>query len=479
MTETTFSAPGGASFVLKGGHAATAPLVDEKTIDARPPEFSDEALALRFADENEHHLRYVDEWSKWFQWNHAVWAEDKTRGACDLARAVCRKASAEASSGGKQIASAKTVAATLSLARADRRLAARSGQWDANPWLLNTPAGVVDLQRGEALECTDSERAGFYSTKITAVSPGGKCNRFLSFLDEITGGDRSLAEFIQRMFGYSICGSTMEHAMFFLYGTGANGKSVLLNTISGILGDYHRTAPIETFTASHTDRHPTELASLQGRRLVTATETEEGRRWAEAKIKALTGGDKIAARFMRADFFEFVPVFKLVIAGNHKPGLRSVDEAIRRRFHLVPFAVTIPEEDRDPQLGDKLRSEWPGILQWLIDGCIDWQERGLAPPEAVTSATRAYLEAEDAFGAWLDESCELDVGAWEGTSALFASWRKWAERAGEHTSTQKRLFQNLETRGFSPERKSAARGFRGIRIRIEPSEETASEDRDD
>ena len=153
---------------------------------------------------------------------------------------------------------------------------------------------------------------------------------------------------------------------------------------AGILGDYHSTAPIETFTATISDRHPTDLAGLRGARLVTATETEEGRRWAEAKIKTLTGGDQISARFMRQDFFDYLPQFKLLIAGNHKPGLRSVDEAIRRRFNLIPFTVTIPAGGARPELGDKLKAEWPGILQWMIEGCLDWQESGLAPPEAVT-----------------------------------------------------------------------------------------------
>ncbi len=138
--------------------------------------------------------------------------------------------------------------------------------------------------------------------------------------------------------------------------------------ITGIAGDYHTAAAIETFTASKQEHHPTELAGLRGARLVTSVETEEGRRWAESKIKALIGGDKIAARFMRQDFFQFTPTFKLVIAGNHKPGLRSVDEAIRRRFHLIPFNVTIPLAERDSELGERLRDEWPGILAWMIDG---------------------------------------------------------------------------------------------------------------
>jgi putative DNA primase/helicase len=166
--------------------------------------------------------------------------------------------------------------------------------------------------------------------------------------------------------------ATRDHALFFGYGTGANGKSVLLSTVAGILGDCHKTAPIETFIASNVDRHPTDLAMLRGARLVTATETEEGRQWAESRIKSLTGGDRVSARFMRQDFFEYTPQFKLFIAGNHRPGLRSVDEAIRRRFHLIPFAVTIPAEERDGELTEKLKAEWPGILAWIVAGCLNW-----------------------------------------------------------------------------------------------------------
>jgi putative DNA primase/helicase len=179
-------------------------------------------------------------------------------------------------------------------------------------------------------------------------------------LRRITAGDDRLVSYLQRAFGYALTGNVREHALFFGYGTGANGKGVTLNTLAGILGDYHESAPIETFTASSGDRHPTELADLRGARLVTATETEEGRRWAESRIKMLTGGDRVKARFMRQDFFEYNPQFKLFITGNHKPSLRSVDEAIRRRFHLIPFTVTIPPEQRDPDLAEKLKTEWPG-----------------------------------------------------------------------------------------------------------------------
>jgi putative DNA primase/helicase len=166
-----------------------------------------------------------------------------------------------------------------------------------------------------------------------------------------------LIAFLQRMAGYSLTGSIQEHALFFHHGVGANGKSTFASVLAGILGDYQRTAPIETFVASWGERHPTDLAGFQGARLVTAIETEEGRRWDETKVKTLTGGDRVSARFMRQDFFEYQPQFKLMIAGNHKPALRSVDEAIRRRLHLVPWAVVIPPAERDKNLGDKLRAE--------------------------------------------------------------------------------------------------------------------------
>lgn len=378
-------------------------------LNPRPPAFTDEALAMRFAERHADNLRFVAAWGKWLNWVGTHWRLDDTLLAFDLARAVCREAAAECNKEkiAAVLASAKTVAAVERLAKADRRLAATVDQWDTDPWLLNTPGGVIDLKTGRSSP-HDPE---LHLTKMAAVAPGGTCVTWLAFLDRVTAGDRELQAFIQRMFGYALTGDTSAHALFFLFGTGANGKSVAIDTIAGILADYHRTAPIETFTASTTERHPTELASLRGARLVSAVETEEGRRWAESRIKALTGGDKIAARFMRQDYFEFAPQFKLVIAGNHKPGLRSVDEAIRRRFHLVPFTVTIPPEERDLNLRDKLKAEWPGILQWLIDGCLSWQQKGLCPPQAVVDATAAYLDAEDALSAWIDECCLRDANA--------------------------------------------------------------------
>lgn len=195
------------------------------------------------------------------------------------------------------------------------------------------------------------------------------------------------------------------------------------------------------------------------------TETEEGQRLAEAKIKALTGGDRISARYMRQDFFEFRPQFKLWIAGNHKPHLRSVDEAIRRRFHLVPFTVTIPPCERDQKLAEKLKAEWPGILSWMIKGCAEWQRVGLQPPPAVTGATEDYFESEDAVGAWIEDRCDRRLDSWELTKTLYASWKDWAETAGERIGTCKRFVQALESRGFRHHRRHTGRGIEGLSIK--------------
>ncbi len=448
----------------RAAELAEKKLADIQVADARPPEFSDEALALRFAERHADDLRYVAAWGRWLRWDGARWASDDTLYAFDIARAVCRVAAASAEKPHIKtaLASAKTVAATVRLAKADRRLAATVGQWDRDIWLLNTPDGVVDLRTGDVR----AHRPDDYATLITAVGPGGDCPTWLTFLAEVTDGDAELQGFLQRLAGYVLSGSIREHCLAFLYGTGANGKSVFVNALAGVLGGYHKSAPIETFTASHTDHHPTDLAMLRGARLVTAVETEAGRRWAESRIKMLTGGDRIAARFMRQDFFEFTPTFKLLVTGNNKPGLRSVDEAIRRRFHLIPFVVTIPPAKRDLDLGDRLRREWPGILAWAIRGCLTWQRDGLMPPVVVRDATATYLEGQDAIGAWIDDACARDYDAWESQAALFASWKAWATRAGEFVMSRARFLDLLETRGFARHRQggTGSRGILGLRV---------------
>ncbi len=320
---------------------------------------------------------------------------------------------------------------------------------------------TINLRTGEQY----APRREDYCTKQSPVAAQGDCPLWRAFLARVTGDDVEFQAYLARVCGYWLTGHTYEHALFFLHGLGANGKSVFIETVQGYMGDYAMTAPVETFMAARGDRHPTELAALRGARLVVAPETEAGRHWNESRIKQITGGDTIAARFVRQDFFTFKPTFKICIVGNHKPSLRTIDEAIRRRFHLIPFNVTIPKSERDPMLAEKLKEEWGGILAWAVKGCLEWRKDGLNPPKAVVEATADYLAAEDSFAAWLEE-CTEPASDWhfEKSADLYASWKAWAEKAGESPGSQKRFAGTLQARGYAKKDTKNARGFAGIRL---------------
>jgi putative DNA primase/helicase len=275
-----------------------------------------------------------------------------------------------------------------------------------------------------------------------------------------------MIRFLQQWAGYCLTGDTRQHSLVFVFGNGGNGKSVFLNVLTGILADYAKTATMDAFVASHNDRHSTDLAMLHGARLVTASETEEGRQWAEARIKQLTGGDPITARFMRQDNFTFHPQFKLTIVGNHQPILRNVDDAMRRRFNLVPF--TRKPERPDRQLEEKLKAEWSEILRWMIEGCLDWQTNGLTRPTGVDDATSAYFSDQDLMAQWLEDECDCEPGneyKWATSAQLFTSWATYARRAGEEPGSQKSFGAALGKRGFVKSRKPGDRGYLGIRLK--------------
>lgn len=346
------------------------------------------------------------------------------------------------------------------LAKADRRLAAATAQWDAAPWLFNAVECTFDLHTGNSRPPDPLD----YLTKTTicaAAPPHTPHPLWSKFLARVTDDDEELQTFLQRFVGYCCTGVTREHPFVFVHGTGANGKGTFLNTIAKIFGDYAAVADMNTFLANRFDRHPADLAKLHGARLVIAQETQEGRHWDEPKVKALTGGDKITARFMRQDFFEFEPTFKIFIVSNHKPRLHSVDEAMRRRLLLVPFTVEIPADERDKDFPQKLEPEWPAILRWCLDGCLDWQRKGLAPPAIVQAATENYFKDQDSLQQWLDD-CTCDGGdfAFTRTADLFASWKTWCEERNLKPGSEQRLSEALTGRGVVKTRDSQdRRGF--------------------
>ncbi len=433
--------------------------------DTTSPAYSEMAIADEFVEQNADNLRYIANSNTWLLNRGTHWEEDEKLEVFTLCREICRDVALGCNdlSRRKNIASKSTAWAVQSLAKTYSQFATKPEDWDANEWLLNTPGGVYDLRTGE---CHDHNPSDLLRT-ITAVAPGGECPLFHKFLDEITDGNTELQSFMQRILGYCLTGSTREHAMFFFYGVGGNGKTVLTRTVANILSGYHKAAAVETFTVSKTTRHSEEIAWLKGARLILATETESGQSWAESRIKALTGGESISARRMYGHRFTYDPQFKLIISGNHKPKLKKVDEAIRRRIHLVPFNVTIPPDKRDTELPEKLKQEWPGILKWMIQGCLEWQMLGgLEPPEIVSAATNEYLDSQDRIAAWADDNCLRNVDAFEKTTDLFNNWKQWGLSNNEEIGTRADFKDQLNRLGFQGEiRKSSGRGYAGYELK--------------
>lgn len=441
----------------------------KRILDPEAIELTEDGVARHFTRTQKDRLRFDHDAGKWFEWTGDHWRQDGTARAFNFCRDAARRASTDATDKEMTTARKASFAAGVErMAKADPAHAVRQDVWDRDSWAVGTPGGVVDLKNGRTRPASPDDMV----TKRLSVAPAdtADCPRWLKFLDESTGGDFDLIRFLQQWCGYSLTGVTREHALVFMYGGGGNGKSVFLNTLSGILGDYATQASMDTFTASKHDRHPTDLAALRGARVVTASETEEGRAWAEARIKALTGGDKISARFMRQDFFEFVPQFKLIIAGNHRPTLRNIDPAMQRRLNIVPF--TRKPEKPDHDLENKLQAEFPGILRWMIEGCLDWQINGLIRPDSVSAATAAYFEENDLFGAFLQERCDTDQNNdrwYEAAGGLFKRWQEYAIASGDEPGTARWMGENMARRGF-PKLKKLCNGsrqpaFLGIRLK--------------
>ncbi|MBR0901213.1 hypothetical protein JQ588_01005 [Bradyrhizobium liaoningense] len=421
---------------------------------------TEDSAARDFIELHGSDLRYCHSAGTWFRWNGVFWERDKTGMASHWAREFARGLAENQDKRARYITSKAAFAANVErFARNDPAVAVTAEYWNQNIWVLGTPGGTVDLKTGGLREPTQDDGI----TKLTTVAPSqAPCPRWLEFLRETTGGDTALVRFLQQWCGYGLTGDIREHALVFVYGPGGNGKSVFLNVTTSILGDYAVTSAMETFVASRSDRHSTELAMLQGARVVTASETDEGRPWAEARIKQVTGGDRITARFMRQDNFTFTPQFKLTITGNHKPTLQNVDDAARRRFLIVPFEFK-PERP-DPELESKLLVEAGGILQWMIDGCLDWQQNGLMRPERVMAATKEYFADQDAFSHWLDECSIRDERFFDMSSELFKSWKEYALASGVGAGGTPAFKEKMKKCGFISEHTRAGTRFLGLKL---------------
>jgi putative DNA primase/helicase len=428
---------------------------------------SDDSLAVRLVNVLMPDWRYVAKWTQWLNWDGCRWVEDSKLGVFTQARRVCRGTAAIAAGTPgflRGIDSAKTIAAAERLARSDHRVATEAEfTWDQDLFLLNTPGGIVDLRNG-VLGPSNRDRL---MMQVAGATPDGGCPNWRRFIDEITGGDQAYRDYLQRLIGYSLTGSTKEEIFAFLHGPSNTGKSKFVRTLELLHGTYGCNAPMDTFTATKAERHPTDLAGFVGKRLVTAAETEEGRRWDQQRLTTLTGGDLITARFMHGNFFKYTPQFLLVFHGNYRPRLANADEAMRRRMHLLPFRFRPAQIDRE--LLDKFIAELGGILVWAIEGAALWFRHGLKPPAIITNATNRYFAAENTMAAWIEDRCERSKPLTSLTRDLYRDYAGWAKAGNEFVLSERRFAETLEMLlGEDCEWKhpvNRRRGFRGIALR--------------
>jgi putative DNA primase/helicase len=442
------------------------------------PYLSDRWLADVVIDRHGDALRFVAAEGRWYVWHAGRWTPDAVKLADHMVGETMEREGVRLCRVGltpddpqakrnimeaRRINSAYARTSVRQIVEADPRIAIRTESFDSDPDVLNTPGGIVDLKTG-ALRAHSPAALLSKQTKVApdVALPAPEWRRFLI---ETTAADVTMIRYLQRVAGYLLTGSVREQIFWVIWGPGGNGKSVFLGALAGIMGDYARAAPMDTFTASNSDRHPTDLAMMIGARLVTANETQAGRRWDEARMKALTGGDMIAARFMRQDFFTYIPQFKLVFVGNHHPDIRDIDAAMRRRIQIIPFTA-VPKMV-DPDLPAKLRAEWPAILAWMVEGAVQWRTAGLQPPERVLATTAEYFEEQDAMARWIEEALE-PAEAFLTNGMAFDSWREWAGRNGEWVGTARRVAAALAQRGFARGRSTDGqhRGFHGLAAKM-------------
>ncbi len=475
----------------RNGTAAHAPGMSERPTGARdeaePPaadanvdvHLTDLGNARRVVKRHGRDLRFVHPWKTWLVWDERRWAEDQigeavrrvkeTQGSLfKWAEAKLKELAEQGGEGDqdedeerkaklKQLRQllahllkwedTRAVARCLESARSEPGIPALPAQLDADPFLLNVLNGTIDLRTGRLRP----HRREDLLTKLAPVryDPRATCPLWLRCLERWMDGNPNLPGYLQRVAGYGMTGSVSEQVLWFLYGAGANGKSTFLLVLLSLLGDYAMQAVSDLLMAKHNESHPTERADLFGRRFVCTIETDSGKRLAEALLKSLTGGDKVRARKMRQDFFEFDPTHKLFLAANHKPVIRGTDYAVWRRIKLVPFTVTIPEREKDKQLPEKLKAEASGILNWMLAGCRDWQQGGLGEPNEVRDATAAYQAEQDSVAQFIAECCVRQADARVKVSLLFEAYGRWS---GDKFITQPAFNERLRAKGFESKR---------------------------
>ena len=429
-------------------------------MDAAAP--SEDALALAFVARHGRDYRYVAPWHRWMRWDGKRWVPDSTGHVFALIRAMVREVV-----GGtrheRRIATAAYVAGVERLARVDQSIVILPSDLDADPWLLNTQAGIVDLRTG----IVGPHAPEALITRLTAAAPtlDQGVELWSRFLADITKGDAELCAYLQRLAGYCATGMTGEDILPYFFGVGSNGKSSFAEALTAALGDYALVFAPEVLMEAKGERHPTELAQFLGVRLALCSEPSSSATWNDSRVKSLTGDATISARFMRADNFTFRRTHKTLVVGNHMPRLNAVTQAIRRRMQMVPFRAVFATS---PGVGmrERLKAEALGaVLAWAIVGTGQWVARGTAPPETVRALTEDYLGEEDGFGQWLAENCLRDASAFERSSDLHRNYQSWCERNGIKSESNALLSRYLVGLGLSKEKTMVGRCFHGLKLR--------------
>lgn len=465
---TTATAP---SHADTDGNTALAPvtLLHPATVTSSPDQLTDTGNALTTLERHRERLIYIPDMRRWATWDGHQWVI--SHDDAPAMQAVLETIQAmptdneQLATHRKRSLNARSLSNAASILRTMPSIRHDAQDFDAHPRELNTPAGIINLSTGE-LTPADHKRL---HSKSTAAGADGRQDapQWCAFINWAMCGDTELAAYLQRLVGVSLLGEVREHVLPFLHGGGANGKSVFLETLQAVLGDYATEAP-SNLLLTGPDRHPTELALLRGRRLVIMAELNEGARFDEAKLKQLTGGDTIAARFMRGDFFKFTPTHTLWLAANHKPRVTAGGHSLWRRLRLIPFDAKIAEHEKEDGMAERLaREEGPGILQWAVDGLIDYLENGLQEPARVTAATAAYSDEEDHLGRFVDE--RLHIGGGEHvvtpTRDVREAYREWCLQEGETELNATAFGRELKTRfGVTKTRSNGVKKYVGVTV---------------
>ena len=439
---------------------------------------TDESNARRFAARHADKLRFASALG-WLAWDGMRWEPGAALRAMELAKETGRSLYADAAKQTDDAARQRLVShaqyscskagltAMLELARSEPALLVLAEQLDADSWLLNCQNGTLDLRTGELR----AHRVEDLITKVAgaAYEPDAKSSIFDAYRARVFGGDRDLEMFVQRACGYCLTGSTAEEVFFVAYGGPASGKTTIVEAMSAALGDYATPTPIQTFLRRRNQEGPrNDLARLVGSRLVTATEVPPGQYFDEASVKQLTGGDRVPARFLYREYFDFTPAFKIWIAANHRPRVRDDDPAIWRRILAIPFKVEIPKAERQPQIKQCLRDparDGRAVLAWAVEGCLAYQRDGLAPPRTIQQATAEYRDESDTFGRFLEDCAVLGPAEWTPWEVIAAAYRNWCARNGNrYPLGEASLRERLRSRDCAPEKGNGVRGWKGIRF---------------